>query len=127
MCTWSMWMVSIRVRTISGVSLGTMYITGSAERITALQRVGGAAVDGARDRRAQVEPRHAVEDLPPLLAGLDLAELELAQLGDGVLARLGDEPHPLDLDLGDLAAVLGDIGLDLALGALAAAPARAAG
>ena len=30
-----MWMVSIWVRTISGVSFGTMYITGSAARITA--------------------------------------------------------------------------------------------
>ena len=33
-CTWSMWIGSIRVRMISGVSFGTTYITGSAARIT---------------------------------------------------------------------------------------------
>ena len=55
---------------------------------------------------------------PALLAQLDLAELEVAQLGDRLLAHLRGQPHQLDLDLGDLAAVLGDRGLDLAGGAL---------
>ena len=79
------------------------------------------------DRRAQVEPGDLVGRAScALLAELDLAELELAQLGDRLLARLGGQPHPLDLDLGDLAAVLGDRGLDLARRCPAAAPARAA-
>ena len=51
-----MWIGSIWVRTISGVSFGTMYMTGSAGRITARSVSAVAAVDDARDRRAQVEP-----------------------------------------------------------------------
>ena len=61
-----------------------------------------------------------------LLAGLDLAELQVAQLVDRLLARLGGEPHPLDLDLGDLAAVLGDRRPRPGRRCPAAAPARAA-
>ena len=60
------------------------------------------------DRRAQVELVDLVLERVPPLAQLDLAELEVAQLGDRLLAHLGVEPHQLDLDLGDLAAVLGD-------------------
>ena len=42
----------------------------------------------------------------------------VAQFGDRLLARLGGQPHLLDLELGDLAAVLGQRGFDLARRAL---------
>ena len=45
----------------------------------------------------------------PALAQLDLAELEVAQLGDRFLAQLGDQADQLDLVLGDLAPALGDV------------------
>ena len=61
--------------------------------------------DGARrSRRAICSHEH-----PALLAQLDLAEFELAQLGDRLLAGFRDQPHQLDLEFGDLAAVLGEL------------------
>ena len=80
----------------------------------AAQGVDGRAVDHAGRGRAQLEVVHLLDQGQPPLPQLDLAVFEVAQLADGGLAGLGDQPHPLDGDLGDLAAVLGDGGLGLA-------------